>query len=122
MLSDKSVHRVGEIFARADLGDARLVRRASGLAEALARAPSLSLPKVWATPADLEAGYSFLRKPRPGFSSLMQAVQQTTREHALEERRVFVLHDPPDVTCPAAQADEVGFLQTGKAGFYAHHS
>ena len=56
MLSDQSVHRVGEIFSQADLGDARLVRRAVGLAAALARAPSLSLPKVWATEAELEAG------------------------------------------------------------------
>jgi hypothetical protein len=122
MLSDKSVHRVGEMFRRADLGDARLVRRAVGLAEALTRAPSLSLPKVWATPAELEAGYSFLRKPRTGFLRLMEAVQQATREQALAARRVLVLHDTTDVACPAAQADEVGFLQTGKAGFYAHHS
>jgi Transposase DNA-binding/Transposase DDE domain len=122
MLSDKSVHRVGEIFSRADLGDARLVRRASGLAEALALAPNLSLPKVWASPAELEAGYSFLRKPRAGFSELMQATQQNTRELALTERRVLALHDTTDVTCPAARADEVGFLQTGKAGFYVHHT
>lgn len=122
MLSDKSVHRVGEIFSRADLGDARLVRRASGLAESLARAPNLSLPKVWATVAELEAGYSFLRKPHTGFLELMEAVQLATRERALEEHRVLVLHDTTDVSCPAAQADEVGFLQTGKPGFYAHHS
>jgi hypothetical protein len=122
MLSDKSVHRVGEIFSRADLGDARLVRRASGLAESLARAPNLSLPKVWATVAELEAGYSFLRKPHTGFLELMEAVQLATRERALQERRVLVLHDTTDVSCPAAEADEVGFLQTGKPGFYVHHS
>src|SRR4249920_2829493 len=105
MLSDKTVHRVGEIFSRADLGDARLVRRACGLAESLARAPSLSLPKVWATVAELEAGYSFLRKPSTGFLALAEAVQHSTREQALKHGRVLALQDTTDVTCPAAQAD-----------------
>jgi Transposase DDE domain/Transposase DNA-binding len=122
MLSDKSVVRLGAIFHRADLGDARLVRRAVGLVEALAKAPSLSLPKVWATPSQLEAGYLFLRKPQTGFVQLMEAVQHATRERALQERRVLVLHDTSDVSCPSAEADEVGFLQTGKPGFYMHHS
>jgi hypothetical protein len=122
MLSDKSVHRVGEIFCRAELGDARLVRRAVGLAEALAAAPSLSLPKVWSTEAELEAGYSFLRKPRNGFLELMEAVQHATRDLALKARCVLVVHDTTDHSCPSAEPEEVGFLQTGKAGFYAHHS
>lgn len=122
MLSDKSVHRVGEIFRRADLGDARLVRRAVGLAEALACAPSLSLPKVWATAAELEAGYSFLRKPGTGFLELMEATQHATRDLALQARCVLVVHDTTDHNCPSAEPEEVGFLQTGKAGFYAHHS
>jgi len=122
MLSDKSVHRVGEIFSRADLGDARLVRRAVGLAEALACAPNLSLPKVWATAAELEAGYSFLRKPRTGFLELMEAVQHATRDLALKSRCVLVVHDTTDLNCPGAEPEDVGFLQTGKAGFYAHHS
>lgn len=122
MLSDKSVHRVGEIFSRAELGDARLVRRAVGLAEALACAPSSSLPKVWATGAQLEAGYSFLRKPQTGFSNLMEAVQLATRDRALQAGCVLVVHDTTDHSCPAAEPEEVGFLQTGKPGFYAHHS
>ena len=122
MLSEKTVHRVGEIFHRANLGDARLVRRAVGLAEALACAPSLSLPKVWATAAELEAGYSFLRKPRTGFLELIEATQHATRELALKARCVLVVHDTTDHNCPSAEPKEVGFLPTGKPGFYAHHS
>jgi hypothetical protein len=121
-LGDKAVQRVGAVFSRADLGDPRHVRRAVGLAEALAAAPALSLPKIWSTPAQLEAGYRFLRNPRTDFAQLMDAVQQTTRERALEEDRVLVLHDTTDITCPSAEPEEVGFLQTGKAGFYVHHA
>ena len=121
-LSEKAVCRVGEIFRRADLGDARLVRRAVGLAEALAEAPDLSLPRVWATAAELQAGYDFLRSPRTDFTDLMEPVQQFAREQALAEGQVLVLHDTTDITCPAAEAEEVGTLSTGKAGFFVHHA
>ncbi len=121
-LSETAVRRVGSTFARADLGDVRMVRRAVGLSEALAQAPRLSLPQVWSTPAELEAGYRFLRNARTDFERLMEPVQQATRERALEERAVLVLHDTTDVTCPSAAPEEVGFLQTGRAGFYVHHA
>jgi hypothetical protein len=121
-LSEKAVVRVMELFQRADLGDPRRVRRAVGLAENLAETPALSLPKVWSTPSELKAGYQFLRNPRVGFSSLMEAVQLATRELALQAKRVLVLHDTTDVACPCAEPDEVGHLQTGKAGFYVHHA
>lgn len=121
-LSKKAVGRVGEVFRRADLGDPRLVRRAVGLAQALAECPSGSLPKVWATAADLEAGYRFLRNPRTDFTDLLEAVQLATREAALESGRVLVLHDTTDIECPSAEAEEVGYLQTGQPGFYVHHA
>ena len=95
MLSEKAIARVGEIFVRADLGDARLVRRAVGLIEALAKAPRLSLPKVWSSEAELEAGYHFVRNSRVEFTSLMEPVQLETRRRALEERCVLILHDTP---------------------------
>lgn len=121
-LSEKAISRTGELFGRALLGDARLVRRAVGLAQALAEAPALSLPRVWSTPAELQAGYDFLRSPRTDFTDLMSAVQQFAREQALAEGQVLVLHDTTDVTCPAADADEVGVLPTGRAGFFVHHA
>lgn len=121
-LGKKAVGRVGQIFQRADLGDPRLVRRAVGLAQALADCPNQSLPKVWATVAELEAGYRFLRNPRTEFTALMEPVQQGTREAALEAGRVLVIHDTTDIECPSADPDEVGYLQTGKPGFYVHHA
>lgn len=121
-LSERAIGRVGDVFRRAELGDARLVRRAAGLAEALAEAPDSSLPKVWASVAELEAGYQFLRNPRAGFTKLMESVQHETRKRALEHGRVLVLHDTTDVMCQCAEPDEVGFHQTGKAGFYVHHA
>jgi hypothetical protein len=121
-LSEKAVSRVGDIFRRVVLGDARLERRAVGLAQALADAPDLSLPKVWGTAAELQAGYDFLRSLRTDFTDLMEAVQHAARERALAVKCTLVLHDTTDNVCPSADADEVGMLQTGKAGFYIHHA
>lgn len=122
VLSTKAVRRVGEIFQRADLGDPRLVRRAVGLAEALAEAPARSLPKVWSSAAELEAGYRFLRSPRTDFLKLMEPTQHAARESALEAKRVLILHDTTDIECPSADPDDVGYLQTGAPGFYVHHA
>jgi hypothetical protein len=121
-LSEKAITRVGEVFRRADLGDARLVRRAVGLAQALAERPALSLPRIWASGAQLQAGYDFLRSPRTDFTDLMEPVQQFAREQALMEQSVLVLHDTTDISCPSAESDEVGVLPTGKAGFFVHHA
>lgn len=121
-MSKKVGRRVGEIFLRADLGDPRLVERGAGLAEALAQTPSDGLPKVWSDSGTLLAGYRFLRNPRSDFTRLMEPQQWATREQALHAGRVLVLHDTTDVSCPAAAPEDVGFLQTGKAGFYVHHA
>lgn len=121
-LGAKTIERVSEVFLRADLGDPRRSRRAAGLAESLARAPDQSLPQVWSTPAELEAGYRFLANSHSNFTGLMGAVQHATRRRALEAQRVLVIHDTTDVTCPSAEGEDVGFLPTGKAGFFVHHA
>lgn len=121
-LSRAVAKRVGAIFVRADLGDPRRVRRAVGLSENLARNPQVALTKVWATHRELEAAYRFFRNKTTGFSPLMEAIQLSTRELALKTKCVLVLHDTTDVTCPAAEVEEVGCLPTGKPGFYVHHA
>lgn len=121
-LSKKAVRRIGEVFQRAELGDPRLVERAVGLAEALAQSPKETLPKIWSDGSTLLAGYRFLRNPRSDFTRLMEPQQHATRERALLARNVLVLHDTTDIVCPAAEPEEVGFLQTGQAGFYVHHA
>ncbi|MBW2465040.1 MAG: IS4 family transposase [Deltaproteobacteria bacterium] len=52
----------------------------------------------------------------------MEAVQSATRDAAVAAERVLVIHDTTDITCPSAEQQEVGFLGTGKAGFYVHHA
>ena len=121
-LSKKAMHRVGEVFSEANLGDTRRVRRAISLAQALAEAPTKTLPQIWSSEAELEAGYRFLRNPKTDFEALMVPVQAATQRRAKEAGRVLVLHDTTDITCPAAEADEVGHLSTGNAGFYVHHA
>jgi hypothetical protein len=121
-LGSSAKSRVSAVMRRAELGDPRMVRRAVALAEALAAAPNKSLPKVWSTPSELEAAYRFLRNPRTEFEALVGAFQQSTHERALEKKRILAIHDTTDVECPAADPDEVGYLQTGKPGFYLHHA
>lgn len=121
-LSDKAIERVGEVFQRVHFNDKRLERRAPALAEALAAKPNVSLPQTWSVSAVREAGYEFLRNSRTEFSALMAAIQEATYERALKERCVLVVHDTTDVSCPAAAPEDVGFLPTGKAGFFAHHA
>ena len=121
-LSQNATNRVRNLIGRANLGDPRLVRRAMGLAEALASHPKGSLPQVWSNAAELEAAYRFLRNPRTSFEGLMEAVQLAARDAALDAEQVLVLHDTTDVACQAAEPEEVGFLQTGKPGFYVHHA
>lgn len=121
-LSKRAVKRVGEVFRRADLGDPRLVERAVGLAEALARSPKESLPKIWSDAGTLLAGYRFLRNPRSNFTCLMEPIQQATRERALSARCTLILHDTTDIVCPAAEHEEVGYLPTNEAGFFVHHA
>lgn len=120
-LGDRALERVGAVFLRAELGDPRRVRRAAGLAESFARAPDKSLPKIWSTEAELEAGYRFLRSPHTTFERLMEPVQLAAREEALKARSVLVLHDTTDISCPAAKPEEVGRLQTNQPGFFVHH-
>ena len=122
LLGDKAIGRASEVFAQADLGDPRRTRRAVGITAALARRPRESLPHVWNTPAELEAGYRFLRNPKCEFSALLEPYQHLTRQRALEHGQVLVLHDTTDVACQAAEPEEVGFLQTGKPGFFVHHA
>jgi hypothetical protein len=114
--------RVSAVMRQAELGDPRMVRRASTLVEALAEAPNKSLPKIWSTPSELEAAYRFLRNPRTEVEAIIGAFQQSTHERALEKRRILAIHDTTDVECPSADPDEVGYLQTGKPGFYVHHA
>lgn len=121
-LGKSAKSRVSAVARRAELGDPRMVRRAVALISALAEAPNKSLPKIWTTPAELEAAYRFLRNPRTEFEALMGAFQQVTREHVLAKKRILAIHDTTDVTCPAAEPDEVGYLQTGQPGFYVHHA
>lgn len=121
-LGHKAIERVSKVFERVCLNDKRLERRAASLAEALAIKPNVSLPQAWPTLAEREAGYWFLRNPRTEFSALMAATQQTTHEMAVKTDCVLVLHDTTDISCPAAEPEEVGFLPTGKAGFFVHHS
>jgi hypothetical protein len=114
--------RVEEEFCHAKLPDDRLVQRAGSLVSAVRDHPNLSLPQMMGSEAATEAAYRFFSNPRVDADTLFAATRQRTVERAHAEGFVIVAHDTTDLVLPHADPVEMGFHQTGKAGFYLHSS
>lgn len=119
-LSKHAVGRVAEDFADADLGDERRTARLMTLAEGVAGAPQESLPRALMTEAEIEAGYRFLSNDAYDFDDILFGHTEATAQRARQARDVLVVHDTTDCSFKHLSAKEVGYLQTGKAGFYLH--
>jgi hypothetical protein len=121
-LQEQACARVMAEFAEADLGDERRTARAAWIAGALARRPASSLPEAMGSVAATEAAYRFFGNGSFGFDELLWEHQERTAARARERGAVLVVHDT--TTCKHAHipAEELGFLQTGKSGFFLHAS
>ena len=104
------------------LPDARLVKRVLSFVGAAWKSPAASFPKMLEDVASLEGGYRLLNNPRVSPEALQAAHRAKTVERAREAGDVVLVHDTSDFKTPYADADEVGYLQTGKIGYRAHVS
>jgi hypothetical protein len=109
-------------LSRAKLGDPRRTRRACRVVAKLARRPSAALPAVLASEAEIEGAYRLMNNARVTFEALVEAHAEGTQERARMAGRVLVIHDTTDCVFPELDVEELGYLQTGKAGFRLHVS
>lgn len=116
------VDRVVEEFAGAELGDPRRSDRMTRIVRKLARAPAASLPTVLGDDAEIQAAYRFMNNDDVAFETVLAPHIRATAARAAEVRNVLVLHDTTDCSFPALDPKELGYLQTGKAGFRLHLS
>jgi transposase-like protein/DDE family transposase len=121
-LRKDAIDRIESDFGRSRLGDPRRTRRAQAVARRLASQPSATLPELLASDAEVEGAYRLMNSRRVTFSALMQGHAEGTAERSKEAGAVLVVHDTTDVSFPHLDPREVGYLQTGKAGFRFHVS
>lgn len=86
----------------------------------LARHPDQSLPRLLQDDTALGGAYRLLNNENFDFDDLLEKHREQTVARAEESGEVLVLHDT--TTCHFEHADprEIGYLPTGKAGFFAH--
>jgi hypothetical protein len=116
------LHAVVREFEGADLGDARRMARLVRIADQIARQPDASLPKIAGSEIELEALYRFLNNAGVEFEDVLEPHQRLTARRAVEAGEVVVVHDTTAFQFCHADPRELGYLQTGKTGFYGHFS
>lgn len=109
-------------FAEAELGDERRVARLVELAAVAQTKPDASFPKMTGSNAGLEALYRFLNNGHFGFERILEAHTVAAGERAVDAGETIVVHDTTSFQFAHADPREIGFLQTGKPGFFAHFS
>ena len=88
----------------------------------LARRPGVSFPEAMGSDAELQGGYRLVNNPNVTLEALMEAHAASTAERARSAGSVLAIHDT--TSCGFAHADpaEIGYLNTGKAGFRFHYT
>lgn len=119
-LSDGSVDRIVGGFASAALGDPRRVKRVQQLTAKVARVPNASLPAALDDEAEIEGAYRLINNRRVTFGALVEAQARATVQRCLVARDILALHDTTDCGFSHLDPEEIGVLQTGKAGFRLH--
>lgn len=119
-LPNSSIQRVMEAFEGLKLGDPRRERRVRHTAAKLAKRPAASLPEAMQTEADLEGAYRLANNEAVEPKLLFDALAVATAKRAAVAGDVLVIHDTTTCSFPDTDPKEVGYLNTGKAGFFMH--
>lgn len=121
-LRHDAIARLVEDLGAADLGDPRRVMRAQAIMARLAAAPDATLPDAMVTDAELEGAYRLFSNENVSFEALFDAHSTATAERACGAGLVLAIHDTTACCFRYADPREVGYLNTGKAGFPLHLS
>jgi len=119
-LHEAAVARLLSDLAGANLGDPRRVLRAQQIAGRLAAEPGASLPNALESTAELEGAYRFFNNQHVTFDDLLESHALGTVERACGAGVVLAIHDTTTCKFPHADPKEVGYTNTGKAGFLLH--
>ncbi len=121
-LSKGSIDRVLSAFAELDLGDPRRTRRVRKTVESLASNPRASFPEAMGGPAEIEGGYRLMSSSHVTMRELNDAHAEATAQRARAVGRVLAIHDTTTFEFKHAEPEDIGYLNTGKAGFLAHYT
>lgn len=121
-LSAAVADRIASNFEIADLGDRRRTRRLVRTVAMLARRPTKSVPAACVTDAAVQGAYRLVNNARVDFDTLLAVQATTTAQRASAVGDVLVLHDTSDCKFSSLDPAELGYLNTGKAGFRLHTS
>jgi hypothetical protein len=121
-LSDDALARIASIFRQAELGDPRRSERAARVADKLARNPQLSTPDAMGSEAELEGAYRLMNNKRVTMEALHASHARETARRANEHNLVLAISDTTPCEFAHAAPEDVGYLNTGKAGFYLHYT
>ena len=121
-LDNDTIARIAREFGDLELGDPRRSRRVVEFVTALAKHPQATLPAAMGSEAALEAAYRLLNNVHFDFDDLLAEHRDRTVDRARSAGEVLVLHDTTECSCEHAAPRDVGFLPTGKAGFFVHTS
>jgi hypothetical protein len=116
------VDRVASVFDGARLGDPRRSHRLKETVRRLARHPDATLPQALGSDAALEGAYRLANNERVSFEELNAAHGEATAKRARKAGKVLAIHDTTTFEFRHADPRELGYLNTGKAGFMAHYT
>lgn len=106
-------------FVGAALGDARLGRRLTGIAEQLVAAPDVAFPRALDTGADLEGFYRFVGNEVVTPEAVLKPHVQATVSRAAAHVEVLAVHDTSEFRFGGAR-EELGRLTKSGHGFLGH--
>ena len=121
-LAPDAITRISQQFGKAELGDPRRSARLARVAGRLAEAPGSSMPLALETDAEVQGAYRLMNNRRVTFEAVLEPHIEAAVEGARKARDVLLVHDTTECSFPHLDPEEVGYLQTGKAGFHLHYT
>jgi hypothetical protein len=116
------LNRLGDEFRDVRLPDRRLGGRVCAAVEALAAKSDSTFPTAMGSPKALEGLYRLLNNPRVSYESVFEAHAMQTAARVREVDSVLAVHDTTTFKFPRLSPQEIGEINTGKAGFFGHVS